>query len=199
MKKRLQPTRLGLIVLLALAALAAAPGAASAQWIQIDGTATGKTIPLGNGTFRIVGTYTDASKPGVAGTYVGTYVETTTGYTSCITTGDAVFLCSEGVPTISSCNLIHGEVTFRSQGRMLTLFIASDFSGHLTSGVCLTEDPEIHSVEFRLVGLGEGFSRGYGDINFVEGYMAGSSTPLAGGVYEDSFELHLLVPDVATD
>ncbi len=40
--------RVGLLTLLVFAAVAAAPGAASAQ--TIDGTATGKTIPLGNGT-----------------------------------------------------------------------------------------------------------------------------------------------------
>jgi hypothetical protein len=190
MKKLLLPVRLGLIMLLVFAAVAAAPGVAAAD--VITGTATGKTIPLGNGTFRIVGTYTDAST-GVAGRYVGTYVEDTTGYTSCRFIGFGAFFCDR--PPDVTCNLIHGEVTFRSQGKMLTLGIGVDFPfGRISSAVCL--DPTtalIHDVNLELFNgrTPAGFSRGYGDIDYAYGTMWGTSTPLAGGGYEDTFSLYI--------
>jgi hypothetical protein len=180
-----QPARLGLIILLAVAAVAAAPGAASAQ--VISGTATGKTIAQGNGTFRIVGTFTDAST-GEVGTYVGTYVETTTGYISCRFIGLGAINCDE--PADFTCNLIEGEVTFRSHGRRLTLGIGTDFNfGRISSAVCLDPtNPEIHNVTLELFGTE---SRGYGDPSFVWGSMGGTSTPLAGGVYADTFFLRI--------
>jgi hypothetical protein len=191
MKKLLQPARLGLVMLLVVAAVAAAPGAATAQ--TITGTATGKTIPLGNGTFRIVGTYTDGSKPGVVGTYVGTYVEDTTGYTSCPLIGTYEVFCDrEWNPAAFRCNLIHGEVTFRSQGRTLTLLIGTEFPlGHATSAVCLDiTNPQIHNVNLELFnGTPAVFSRRYGDLMYAYGTMFGTSTPRGRSAYADSFLL----------
>ncbi len=189
MKNHGQPARLGLIVLLAFVAVAAAPGAASAQ--TIDGTATGKTIPLGNGSFRIVGTLTDPSAPGVVGTYVGTYTEITTGYTSCRFIGFGSIFCDE--PSDFTCNLIEGEVTFRSRGKTVTLAIGIDFQfGRLASAVCLNPtDPDIHEVHLELVGSGEGFSRGYGDLMYAYGGMSGTSTPLGGAVYQDNLSFSI--------
>src|SRR5919201_2160312 len=75
--------RLGLLTLLVCAAVATVGVANAAADVTISGTATGKTIPLGNGSFRIVGTYVDPATPGVGGVYDGTYTELTSGYTSC--------------------------------------------------------------------------------------------------------------------
>jgi hypothetical protein len=184
MKKLLQPARLGVLMLLVFAAVAAAPGAASAQ--TIEGTATGKTIAQGNGTFRIVGTYTDAST-GEVGTYVGTYVEYTTGYTSCpFPTFAGEMACFED-PGLARCNLIRGEVTVRSQGEMLTLSIASQLFPVITSAVCLkgTDDPQSYDVFLELMGSRDGFI-------YAEGSMRGTSAPLGGGVYEDTFVISIV-------
>jgi hypothetical protein len=183
MKKLLQPARLGVMTLLVFAAVAAAPGAATAQ--TIDGTATGKTIAQGNGTFRIVGTFTDPSTPGIAGTYVGTYVEETTGYTSCRFINLGSFFCID--PANVTCNLIRGSVTIRSRGESQRFLIGADFPrGRAASAVCLNaSNPEIHDVFLFLTGVDSA-------SNVVAtGSMRGTSTPLAGGVYEDAFRLEV--------
>jgi hypothetical protein len=172
-----------------LAAVAAPSGAATAA---TTGTATGKTISLGNGTYRISGAYRDPSS-GASGTYAGTYVEDTIGYTSCSLTGTYEVYCDrEWNPAAFRCNLIHGTVTFRSQGRMLRLLIGTEFPlGHFTSAVCLDDtDPQIHNVSIALFnGTPEAFSRGYGDLMYAYGSMFGTSTPRRNGVYEDRSSL----------
>jgi len=190
MKGLLRPARLSLVALLAFAAAAAAPGAASAQ--TINGTATGKTIPLGDGTFRIVGTLRDASTRGVVGTYVGTYVEVTTGYTTCRDPrgvycypkcdGTNYPFCNEGY-NIFSCNYISGSVTVRLRGESSTFRIGGDYisMGYRVSVVCLDQnDPEIHEVELFLTDFDY-------DIEPATGFLGGTSTPGKGGVYEDAF------------
>lgn len=181
---------LPLLILACILATVAAPSdATSATTI---GTATGKTRSLGNGTYRISGAYRDPST-GAAGTYAGTYVEDTIGYTSCSLTGTYEVYCDrEWNPDVFRCNLIHGEVTFRSQGRMLRLLIGTEFPlGHFTSAVCLDiTDPQIHNVSIALFnGTPEVFSRGYGDLMYAYGSMFGTSTPRRNGVYEDRSSL----------
>jgi len=188
-----QLARTGLVMLLAFAALGAVPATASAQFIVLaSGTATGKTIPLRDGTFRIVGTYTDAS--GARGTYLGTYVEDTTGYTSCPYIGFDEDNCLFQ-PAEYQCNRIHGEVTFRSQGKVLTLRIAiQPWYGRSYSSICLDPtNPETHDVGLWLfAGTPDDFSRGYGDLNYAYGNMYGTSTPLAGGLYANTFSFQIL-------
>jgi len=198
MKMLLQPARVGFVVLLLFAAVAAAPGIASADE-TIQGTATGKTIPLGNGTFRIVGTFTDPSRPGVIGTYVGTYVEMSTGYTTCRFTsitgtancypmcnGENGPYCNEGFDVVS-CNRIQGSVTIRSQGESQTLSIGSEwFSVYgAWSAVCLNpSNREIHDVFIFLTR-----TNAIGAV--ATGSMVGTSTPGPGGLYEDVFQLRV--------
>jgi hypothetical protein len=185
-KLLLQPVRLGLLMLLVLAAVGAAPGTAAPITETITGTATGKTIPLGNGTFRIVGTFTDPSTPGVAGTYVGTYVETTTGYITCPIAGVGAGACGPIDSGNHRCNLVEGSVTIRSRGESSTLLIGGDWlsQGRFLSAVCRNRiNPEIHDVFLYLTGVDSAF-----DI-IATGSMLGTSTPAQGGIYEDAFSL----------
>jgi hypothetical protein len=188
----LNPARLGVAVLLVFAAAAAGPEAASAT--EITGTATGKTSPRGKGVFRISGAYKDPSTD-EAGTYAGTYVEDTTGYTSCPLTGTYEVYCDHEVnPAAFRCNLIHGEVTFKSRGRTLTLLIGTEFPlGHAISAVCLdSTNPQIHNVNLELFnGTPALFSRGYGDLMYAYGTVFGTSTPRGRAAYEDSFRLSI--------
>ncbi len=179
-------------MLLVFAAVATGPDTASAT--EMTASATGKTSPRGKGMFRISGAYTDPST-GDRGTYAGTYVEDTTGYTSCSLTGTYEVYCDrEWNPAAFRCNLIHGEVSFRSQGRRLTLLIGTEFPlGHAKSAVCLDiTNPQIHNVNLELFnGTPAVFSRGYGDLDYAYGSMFGISTPRGRGVYDDSFSLYL--------
>lgn len=191
MKRFLQPVRLGVFVLLVFAAAAAGPAAAMADPISspIEGTATGMTIPLGNGTFRIVGTFTDASTPGIAGTYVGTYVEDTTGYTSCFSLSIGGQVLCALFPELARCNIIHGSVTIRSRGETNTFFIGGDFflQGRLLSVVCLNRtNPEVHDVDLFLTAVDPT------PIPVATGSMVGTSTPAQGGTYEDVFSLRVI-------
>jgi len=188
----LNAVRVGVILLAVFTAVGTQPDVASAT--EVTGSATGKTGPRGNNTFRISGAYADPST-GDVGTYVGTCVEDTTGYTSCPLIGTYEVYCDrEWYPAAFRCNLIHGEVTFRSQGSMLRLLIGSEFPlGHATSAVCVdVTNPHIHNVNIELFnGTPAVFSRGYGDLTYVYGSLFGTSTPRGRGVYDDSFSLYL--------
>jgi hypothetical protein len=173
--------RARLAALTLLVCLAAAVFAASAATdISIGGTASGKTMPLGNGTFRIVGKYVDPAS--VTGTYVGTYREVTTGYTAC-----GVFQ----VATTCSrpfCNLVSGQVTLSSQGKSVVLPIVSVFQ--VFSAVCLDPvDPSVHDVHLFGCSCGaDVISRGYGLPVAAFGGLDGISRPFE-SVYTDSFAL----------
>lgn len=179
--------RLGLLTLLVCAAGATVGVANAAADATISGTATGKTIRLGNGSFRIVGTFVDPATPGVGGTYKGTYTELTSGYTSC---NNKIFCAA------FTCNLIAGQLTFSSAGKSVTLNFNSFLSPQFPS-VCLDPvDPEVHDVNLWMnnyVGFcGSGISsRGYGPVYLSSGGMFGSSRHLAGGVYVDTSSLDI--------
>jgi hypothetical protein len=169
--------------------------------IFISGTATGRTIAVGNGTFRIAGTYVDPAVPNVRGTYSGSYTELTTGYTSCRFLGFGSIHCGEWPSGPEwRCNLISGELTLSSQGKWVTLQIGNGdvYRGRVTAGVCLNAtNPSIHDVYFlSLAGnppwwpyAYAGISGGYGPVAGAEAYLTGTSTPLGGGVYADHLTL----------
>jgi hypothetical protein len=195
-------TRLGLLTLLACAAAATLSVPRAAADTTISGTAIGITIPQGNGTFRMVGTYVDPAVPDVTGSYEGTFVEVTTGYTSCVLIGSNSNGCVYETQ-YNACNLISGQVTFRSQGKSITVPINSDPFLRWTSGVCLDPtDPRIHNVVLvDLVYNGNSpppgtppypDARGYGRFANLEWFLSGTSQP-AGSVYHDNFtfQLHL--------
>ena len=180
--------------------LLALPSIASAD-TSINGTAEGLTIPLGDGTFMIVGTYRDAS--GARGTYHGTYTELTTGYTSCRSTGIGEIFCGTSADWPYRCNLISGVVTLRSQGKSVTLYIGSAGlappASRVVSGVCLREGTTTTRDTYLMLtnrtdnwpATVEEFSRGYGILAYAVGSLVGTSTPLGGGIYVDSLTLQL--------
>jgi hypothetical protein len=190
----------------ALVALAlAAPSAVSAD-AQISGHASGMTIRTGDGSYLLVGTYTDAL--GAPGTYHGSYRESTTGYTSCRGQGIGVIYCdnppfSTGLPY--RCNLIAGEITFRSlAGKEITFDIGSGGfappDSRIVSGVCQQQaDPNVHDTYLLLLNrtnlwpaTTEEFSRGYGLLNYAVGSMIGVSSPRGSSpIYADELTLQL--------
>lgn len=134
--------------------------------------------------------------------------ESTTGYNSCRATGIGVIFCDD--PPVSSglpyrCNLITGEVTFRSLGgKQITLNIASGGlappASRIVSGICQqAADPSIHDTYLLLSNrtdlwpaTAEEFSRGYGLHNYALGSMTGVSTPRGNSpVYFDDLALQL--------
>jgi hypothetical protein len=193
-----------ILALLAIAAtLAAVPSLARADdpTTTITGQASGRTVPLPDGDFLVVGTYSDSQ--GVSGTYFGRYHEVTTGYNSCRSTGIGEIFCgTPGFPY--RCNLIRGEITLRSVGRVLNLMIGSAGFfpplARLQSGICQQEtNPAIHDTYLMLTNIAhnfpateEEFSRGYGLLNMVLGSLTGTSTPLGSSpVYSDDLALQL--------
>jgi len=181
------------------------PAAAGAE-ITIAGQATGVTVPVGNGGFKFSGTFVDSS--GHAGTYHGAYDELTTGYTSCRGVGIGLIYCDNppyysGLPY--RCNLVRGEVTFRSQGgKEITLLIGSGGfappQSRIVSGVCQQQaDPTLHDTYLLLLNrtamwpaTTEEFSRGYGLLAEAFGSLVGTSAPRgASPVYFDDFALNL--------
>ena len=193
-------TRLGLLTLLVGAAAATLFVGRAAADTTISGTATGITIPQGNGTFWIVGTYIDPAVPGVRGTFLGTYVEETTGYTSCILIGMNANLCPFEAQ-YNACNVISGRVTFRSQGKSVTVPITSSPVQRWDSGVCLDPtDPRIHNVVFAdFIYNGNPpppgtppypNARGYGSFADLLFFLSGTSRPI-GSVYLDNFTFQL--------
>jgi hypothetical protein len=192
-----------LAVLASAAILAGVPSLARADdpSTTITGQASGKTVPLGDGNFLVVGTYRDSL--GVPGTYFGRYHEVTTGYNSCRSTGiGEVFCGSSGFPY--RCNLIRGEITLRSVGRVLNLIIGSAGFfpplSRLQSAICQQEaNPAIHDTYLMLANrvanfpaTEEEFSRGYGLLDEVRGSLIGTSTPAGGSpVYSDDLALQL--------
>jgi hypothetical protein len=190
--------RLGLLVAAVLTALAL-PSLGAADTF-IGGTATGRTLALGNGTFQVVGTYRDAA--GEVGTYHGTYTEVTTGYTSCRSTGIGEIFCGTAAFPYS-CNLIAGEITLRSRGRYVTLHIGPASLGppgsRVQSGVCLREGSAQRDTFLMVTNRTnvwpatvEEFSRGYGILAWAQGALVGTSSPLGGGrVYAEELALDL--------
>lgn len=194
------------LVATALAVTALATASAAGADIGISGNASGVTVRTGDGSYMITGTYIDSL--GAPGTYHGTYRETTTGYNSCRATGIGVIFCDD--PPFSSglpyrCNLITGEVTFRSLGgKQITLNIASGGlappASRIVSGICQeAADPSIHDTYLLLSNrtdlwpaTAEEFSRGYGLLNYALGSMVGVSTPRGNSpVYFDDLALQL--------
>ena len=167
----------------------------------ISGQASGITVPLPNGNFLVAGTYRDSL--GIPGTYFGRYHEVTTGYNSCRSTGVGEIFCgSPGFPY--RCNLIRGEITLRSVGRVLNLVIGSagffQPLSRLQSGICQQEaNPAIHDTYLMLLNrvdsfpaTEEEFSPGYGLLNEVDGSLTGTSTPVGSSpVYSDNLALQL--------
>ncbi len=193
-------TRLGVLTLVVCAAVATVSAARAAADITIRGTATGKTIPLGNGTFRMVGTYVDPAAPDVTGSYQGTYVEETTGYTSCVIGGMYSDACAYR-QEFNACNLISGQITFTSDGKSITVPIS--YSGVLrwNSGVCLDPtDPQIHNfvlVAFVYNGNPPApgtppypDARGYGTFWNLDWLAFGTSRSV-GSVYRDTFTFYI--------
>jgi len=192
--------RLGVLTLLVGAAAATLFVASAAADTTISGTATGITIPQGNGTFRIVGTYVDPAIPDVRGSFHGTYVEDTTGYTSCILIG----MNSNGCPfeaQYNACNDITGRVTFTSKGKSVTVPITSSPVQRWDSGVCLDPtDRRIHNVVFAdFIYNGNPpppgtppypDARGYGSFANLLFFLSGTSQPV-GSVYHDNFTFQL--------
>jgi len=176
-----------------VAAVAAAcwTAVASADSVSIGGNATGRTIPLGNGTFRVIGTFTDANSS-QNGNYSGMYTEDTVGYTSCDRLGFGVIDCVLD-PAAHQCNLIHGSITFNSAGSSVTLPIGSNALGRVTSAVCL--DPNnpgqylVH-LESAVETLPPDavVTKGMGTFTTAFGHVAGTAAPL-GRVFADSFAL----------
>ena len=189
-------TRLGLLTLLVCAAAAALFVANAAADTTISGTATGITIPQGNGTFRMVGTYVDPTAPDVTGSYQGTYVQETTGYTSCVLIGMNSNGCAYNTQ-FNACNLITGQVTFTSEGKSITVPISYSWVLRLASGVCLDPtDAHIHNVVLvAFVYNGNPpapgtppypDARGYGTFWNLDWLAIGTSRPV-GSVYRDTF------------
>jgi hypothetical protein len=197
-------TRRGLswaIVVAPVLALAFALPSVAAADTTISGPALGLTMPQHDGGFRIFGTYRDVN--GFPGTYSGSYSYQTTGFDSCRAVGIGSINC--GTPTFPyRCNLILGQVTFRSVGRQVTVFIgAGGFdppAARLQSGICTQEaDPAIHDTYLLLLNrtasqpaTTEEFSHGYGILAFALGTMTGTSTPLgASPLYVNRLALNL--------
>jgi hypothetical protein len=115
------------------------PGAAHApaqESIRVDGTATGRVVPLGSGSFRLVGTFVD-SATGQRGSFVGSFVETTTGYIS--SRGQTGHPLSTPDPR---CNHLSGEITIRLTDGVRFVAVISDLSPipfeRTHSAICLS-------------------------------------------------------------
>ena len=174
-----------------VAAVAASSWAAvaSADVVSIGGNATGRTLPLGNGTFRVIGTFTDAGTS-LNGNYNGTYTEDTVGYTSCDRLGFGVIDCLLD-PAAHQCNLIHGTITFSSAGNSVTLPIGSNALSRVTSAVCLDPDnpgQDLVHLESAVETLPPGgvVTKGLGTFTTAFGHVAGTAAP-QGHVFADSF------------
>lgn len=186
--------RVARLALLIVAMMGFAPGAVvsagadegNAPYTSIVANARGVTIPLPNGTFKLVGVFT--ADDGMVGTYAGEYVEETTGYTSCLDTfGGSGPSCWVTPPP--RCNRVIGEITFRFRGETAHFLIrngATSATWRFRSGVCLgVADPSVHGVDLWLIHSLVQFSQD------PRGYMHGTSRPLGGGVYADDFSLRL--------
>jgi hypothetical protein len=178
-----------------VAAIAAAcwAGVASADVVSIGGDAAGRTIPLGNGTFRVVGTFSSADTS-AKGNYNATYVEDTVGYTSCDRLGFGVLDCFLD-PAAHQCNLIHGQITVNTSGNSVSLPIGADGFQRVTSAVCLDPDhPGQYVVHLDsavdTLPPGGVETKGYGTFTTVFGHLTGTAAPL-GNVYADSLTLGL--------
>jgi hypothetical protein len=183
----------GLVAALAIPSLAAAD-------TFINASAAGRTIPLGNGTFQISGTFVDGS--GAVGTYVGRYTQLTTGYTSCRATGLSEGNCGTSFFPYR-CNLVSGVVTLRTAGAYVTLNIGSAFFApplsRLWSGVCLKEGSTTERDTYLLLtnrtalwpATVEEFSSGYGLLAYAVGSLVGTSTPLGRSASADALTLEL--------
>jgi hypothetical protein len=108
---------------------------AQADW-TFTGSAKGITMQMGDGTYKILGTYTDPYAPNGFGHYSGTY--TAQGdFTSCVN----IFFCRDPTSALSHCNGASGEVTFQSGVRLVTVFISSNPSATVfVPGLCQLPD-----------------------------------------------------------
>jgi hypothetical protein len=184
----------GIISIAAAIVLLAPTGAASAAESVITGTATGRTIPTGASTYRIAGTWQDAS--GVTGTYNGTYHTvpvsdfggaqypaggTADDFTSCPFLSIGIVACipppvleEAGDPYPNRnfrCNLIAGSVTLRSPGKTVTLDIGVGdvFQPRFHASVCQSlADPAIHETFLELSRIVDSFP--IGTYEFSRGY-----------------------------
>jgi hypothetical protein len=196
-------------VLLAVAGVVIAfalPAAARAESVTtVAGEARGMTVPIGHDNYIVVGTFRDSL--GFPGTYAGRYHLDTTGYNSCRGIGMGTMYCDNppywaGLPY--RCNLISGQITFRSLGKQIDLNIGVAFPeqplNRITSGICeQQEDPSLHDTYLLMWNRStlwpattEEFSRGFGPLDLARGSMTGISTPVGGApVYLDDLALHL--------
>ena len=115
-----------IVIVAAISSLALA-GTARADWTLGPG-ASGMTRDVGDGTYEIAGTYTDAYAPNGFGRYSGT-ITAPGDFTSCRN----VQVCTPGI--FSHCNVATGSVTFQAGVRLVTAFISSYPSGLLTQPV----------------------------------------------------------------
>jgi hypothetical protein len=160
----------------------------TAQAGTLSGTAEGVTTEAPDGTFKMAGTYTDATAPNGFGRYYGSYsyaIGFPTDFTTCQDNlGQNCF-----GDIWSYCNVVTGQITFQSGFKLITVYL-SYFPLHGLDVVCQlpgTTDRAYSLGLFNQAAPGESFSRGYGDPELAHGGMVGTSIPLMNGKYADTF------------
>ncbi len=192
----------GVFVLVVVLAALTITSVAAAD-TSLAGQVSGHTIPQGNGTYGVVGHYRDAS--GATGTYVGTYTELSTGYTSCRDSSGAFCAFGSSAGFSYRCNIIVGVITLRSQGRSVTLNIGRADVGppgsRIQSGVCL-RDGDTTTLDTYLMLTnrttwpplpGEEFSSRFGIVDYAKGSLIGTSTSRGTGVLTDELAFNLFL------
>jgi hypothetical protein len=196
----------GIISIAAAVAMLGLTGIASAAEITVSGTATGRTIPIGDSAYRMIGTWRDAS--GAVGTYNATVHTvaaadiggqqypaggTPDDFTSCpfvffgtIGCIPPPVLAAEGDPYPNRnfrCNLLEGSITVRSRGKELTLAIGSGnvFRPRVHAAVCTSlADPAIHETDLEMSRIVDSFPVGTDEFNRGYGPLAIAEGSLRG-------------------